>query len=174
MLVPDIFAPGTCWRPTCSRPVHVCTRPCPPSRFRPQGPRSTSCTHHCIRTHFPDDVAVQVATNVDKGSQMHHGGQSTPILSLSSGRERSIGRAGGRAARPTDNPEYGVGLQKEGRVVDKIRVLRGVLGFLGIDHQDGFVCGFGVGEGDAHPGGALWGRKSKGSSRVEEGRGDRA
>jgi hypothetical protein len=75
--------------PLSWRPIHVGawymfapvrpSRSSSPSCCRPQGPRSTFGMRHCVRTRLLDDVVVQVAANVDKVSQIYHGGQSTPV-----------------------------------------------------------------------------------------------
>jgi hypothetical protein len=80
---------GLSWRPVHVGARHVRaryifapvspSRPRLPSRCRPQGLRPTLSTHHCVRACLPNDVAVQVAANVDKVSQIYHGGQSTPV-----------------------------------------------------------------------------------------------
>jgi hypothetical protein len=57
------LAPGTCSRPSVL-PVRA-RLPVVAHRVR---------ARHPIHAHLPDDVAVQVAANVDKVSQIYHGG----------------------------------------------------------------------------------------------------
>jgi hypothetical protein len=88
--------------PVCA--IGVRARPCPPSRCRPLGPRPTSSMRHCVcaRLHvcarLRDNVAVHVAANVDKVSQIYHGRSVNARLTLIGWARRSIrriGRAGG-------------------------------------------------------------------------------
>jgi hypothetical protein len=87
-------------RPSCMHPPACC---------RLEGPRPASRTCHCVRTRLHvctrlhDDVAVQVAANVDKVNQIYHGRSVNARLTLIGQAQRSIGHTG-RVAHPTDNP----------------------------------------------------------------------
>jgi hypothetical protein len=89
--------------PSASAPVRP-SRPRLPSHCRPQGPRPTSRTRHCVRARLHvcaclrDDVAVQVAANVDKVSQIYMAVNQCPFDPYRAGAKvyRAY-RAGGRA-----------------------------------------------------------------------------